>query len=261
MSNYTTKTAALKATKIDSRLLNANRIDTKKLFINGTQFDPSQIKESPNEAMFTMFLMLLNEQDVITEDYGYIIGYYTVRSAKTYTFEDEEWGSSVTPVYEYTGLIFKLSETDNNLGLEKGIYMDIRIDQSFMKCICDKDDTGFSFISPNEAKFQVASIVDGEISLESCILDTKYIQNEGTILIKLCEEDDNLSELYGGAYPIDDQTEDLCLLFIFSVPYYIQELDTQNTTYSLRQPQQISLLDRLKQQYVEMKQKNLTNLS
>lgn len=39
MSNYTTKTAALKATKIDSRLLNANKIDTKKLFINGVSIE------------------------------------------------------------------------------------------------------------------------------------------------------------------------------------------------------------------------------
>lgn len=56
MKNYTTKTAALKATTIDTRLLDANQIDTKKLFINGTQFDPSQIKESPNEAIFAMIV-------------------------------------------------------------------------------------------------------------------------------------------------------------------------------------------------------------
>ena len=46
MSNYTTQTAALKATTIDTRLLDAKQIDTKKLFINGELFDPSdkQIK-------------------------------------------------------------------------------------------------------------------------------------------------------------------------------------------------------------------------
>ena len=56
MKNYTTQTAALKATTIDTRLLDAKQIDTKKLFINGTQFDPSQIKESPNEALFTFLI-------------------------------------------------------------------------------------------------------------------------------------------------------------------------------------------------------------
>lgn len=54
MSDYTTKTASLKATAIDTRKIDAKQIDTEKLFINGTQFDPSQIKESPNEASFYM---------------------------------------------------------------------------------------------------------------------------------------------------------------------------------------------------------------
>jgi hypothetical protein len=56
MKNYTTQTAALKATTVDTRLLDAKQIDTKKLFINGTQFDPSQIKESPNEAIFQLIV-------------------------------------------------------------------------------------------------------------------------------------------------------------------------------------------------------------
>lgn len=41
MSNYTTQTASLKATTIDTRVLNSNKIDTKKLFINSELFDPS----------------------------------------------------------------------------------------------------------------------------------------------------------------------------------------------------------------------------
>ena len=43
MRNYTTKTAALKATTIDTRLLDAKRIDTQKLFVNGSEFDPSNL--------------------------------------------------------------------------------------------------------------------------------------------------------------------------------------------------------------------------
>lgn len=57
MSNYTTKTSSLKATTIDTRKIDAKQIDTEKLFINGTQFDPSQIKESPNEATFSMMIV------------------------------------------------------------------------------------------------------------------------------------------------------------------------------------------------------------
>jgi hypothetical protein len=71
MKNYTTQTAALKATTIDTRLLDAKRIDTKKLFINGELFDPSQIgssqiKESPNEALF--FISITSPND--TEEKG-----------------------------------------------------------------------------------------------------------------------------------------------------------------------------------------------
>lgn len=39
MSNYTTKTAALKATTVDTRLLDAKRIDTKSLFINNESLE------------------------------------------------------------------------------------------------------------------------------------------------------------------------------------------------------------------------------
>ena len=48
MKNYTTKTAALKATTIDTRLLDAKRIDTQKLFVNGENvtdlLDSSRVK-------------------------------------------------------------------------------------------------------------------------------------------------------------------------------------------------------------------------
>ena len=58
MSNYTTRTAALKATTIDSR-----KIDTKKLFINGTEFDPSQVKDNPNEAKFQLMIAPLPDAE------------------------------------------------------------------------------------------------------------------------------------------------------------------------------------------------------
>lgn len=63
MSNYTTQTASLKATTIDSRKINAKHIDTKKLFINGELFDPSQIKESPNEALFQLIILPENNTE------------------------------------------------------------------------------------------------------------------------------------------------------------------------------------------------------
>ena len=52
MKNYTTQTASLKATTIDTRLLDAKRIDTEKLFINGVPFAELQEKEKPSQAFF-----------------------------------------------------------------------------------------------------------------------------------------------------------------------------------------------------------------
>ena len=57
MSNYTTHAASFKATNIYTRALDAKRIDTKKLFINGELFDPSQIKESPNQIIMILAII------------------------------------------------------------------------------------------------------------------------------------------------------------------------------------------------------------
>jgi hypothetical protein len=75
MKNYTTQTASFKATTVDTRLLDAKQIDTKKLFINGTQFDPSQIKESPNEAIFQLIV-----QPNLEDNYDELPGYWQIES-------------------------------------------------------------------------------------------------------------------------------------------------------------------------------------
>ena len=89
MSNYTTQTAALKAVTIDTAKIDAKQIDTKKLFIDGELFDPSQIKESPNEAMF-VFTISPNLED----NYDEIIGHWHIESLKSVWIEGpggEEW--------------------------------------------------------------------------------------------------------------------------------------------------------------------------
>lgn len=75
MSNYTTHAASFKATNIDTRALDAKRIDTKKLFINGIQFDPSQIKESPNEAIFQLIV-----QPNLEDNYDELPGFWQIES-------------------------------------------------------------------------------------------------------------------------------------------------------------------------------------
>ena len=49
MKNYTTQTAALKATTVDTRLLDAKQIDTEKLFINDK--DITEIVENLNKKI------------------------------------------------------------------------------------------------------------------------------------------------------------------------------------------------------------------
>jgi hypothetical protein len=73
MSNYTTQTAELHAVKVDTRVLNSNKIDTKKLFINGELFDPSDkqikfIKSTIGEAKTANgSIDVPTESDIITQ--------------------------------------------------------------------------------------------------------------------------------------------------------------------------------------------------
>ena len=65
-------------------------------------------------------------------------------------------------------------------------------------------------------------------------------------VIKICEEDDNLSELYGGI-----PEENPYFVFLVSIPYYIPENDTSSSTYSLRKT---NPFDSLREKFEEMRQ-------
>ena len=69
--------------------------------------------------------------------------------------------------------------------------------------------------------------------------------------IKFCEEDDNLSELYGG---LTGNTQ--WFSFIITIPYYIPENDTSSSTYSLRETNPI---DSLREKFEQMRQQMLDN--
>jgi hypothetical protein len=65
-------------------------------------------------------------------------------------------------------------------------------------------------------------------------------------VIKFYEEDDNLSEIFGGI------TEEIHhFMFLISIPYYIPENDTSSSTYSLRKT---NPFDSLREKFEEMKQ-------
>ena len=117
MKNYTTQTAALKATTVDTRLLDAKQIDTKKLFINGELFYPSQKKESPNDAMFQMSIIPTPSD----EEKG------------VYFLESTKRNSDGDIMFESEGVLLKGSETEGVLS--NGVYVVIQIDYNFAKCI------------------------------------------------------------------------------------------------------------------------------
>ena len=91
------------------------------------------------------------------------------------------------------------------------------------------------------------------IIIEQCILDSFVkVGGQGVYwAIKICEEDENLSELYGGV------SEDLpYFVFLVSIPYYIPENDTSSSTYSLRKT---NPFDNLREKFEQMRQQNLDN--
>ena len=98
MRNYTTKTAALKATIIDTRLLDAKQIDTEKLFVNGVSIDELQGKGGGiNNAVkisTTVGSILDNE---ITTD-GYTVRIIRGDYGAILQIEDGFGGYSMTPV-------------------------------------------------------------------------------------------------------------------------------------------------------------------
>ena len=245
MSNYTTQTAALKATTVDTRLLEAKQIDTEKLFINGELFDPSQIKESPNNAYFSFALYPSDQEGVI--------GHYHIESHKANWVEygpDEQWWESI--VYK-DGELEKGSQTEG--ALQNGVYAIIPVNDNLAKCVggnfLNDSDTIWMNVLPF-AKFNLANLTSGLPRFEQCILENFIaidFENENYYwVIKICEEDDNLSELYGGGVELIGG-----FMFTISIPYYIPENDTPSTsTYSLRKT---NLFDNLRERFEQMRQR------
>ena len=75
MSNYTTKTAALKAVTIDTTTVDAKRIDTKKLFVNGSTLEEVILQTSPkginNAVRFSTTFGSIKDKE-IQQDEWYI---------------------------------------------------------------------------------------------------------------------------------------------------------------------------------------------
>ena len=179
MKNYTTQTAALKATTIYTRLLDAKQINTEKLFINGVPFDELQGSGGsgkPNQAFFTLMLVPNTE----TNDYT---GVYKITSAEEIYIEYEyDLGGDTEPKFENYDVFIKGSET-NGL-LEDGIYAVITINDKFIQCIggnslVDSVDTLYML---NSATFRLITYNfnnDGtdinDASIEQCMMNHQII--------------------------------------------------------------------------------------
>jgi hypothetical protein len=218
MSNYTTQTAALKAVTIDTAKIDAKQIDTKKLFINGELFDPSQIKESPNQ-IFTLLIVLADSTG------NHFFG-----------FMSENDGTIVTGICQNNKIQVDAFE------LLSYFYPNRNISQE-----------GLPLLNLMEANFCILHIdeQEGYANPEKCILDvqTELIDGIMMLSIKLGEEDDNLLELYGGG--IDGE-----FLFYMSIPYATPP--SQTSTFSLRQPQISPLsLEQAQQVFTNFKQQML----
>lgn len=92
---------------------------------------------------------------------------------------------------------------------------------------------------------------DVNVKIEQCILENFTTSGFGDFcwVIKICEEDDNLSELYGGL-----SEENPYFIFLVSIPYYIPENDTSSSTYSLRKT---NPFDSLREKFEQMRQQML----
>jgi hypothetical protein len=152
------------------------------------------------------------------------------------------------------GDLIKGSQTEG--ALPNGVYVLIQIDDNFVKCI-GGNSLNDSDLSPihkiPSAKFSIISFTSILPNFEQCILENFITANVDTNeliwAIKLCEEDDKLSELYGGT------TEEMDgFMFSVSIPYYIPENDTSLSTYSLRKT---NLFDNLREKFEEMRQRSL----
>lgn len=144
-----------------------------------------------------------------------------------------------------------LTGSETNGMLPNGVYAAIQIDNNFAKCIGGNnlnDANGVWISNILLANFEILNLISSKV--EHCILEN-FINAEngsGYWFIKICEEDDNLSELYGGI------TEELpAFMFYVLIPYYIPENDTSSSTYSLRKT---NLFDSLREKIEQMLDKS-----
>ena len=128
--------------------------------------------------------------------------------------------------------------------LENGVYVRIPLDNDLINLICDmslitEDDNSLAIalsLLNNISNVNFCKMsMSGNTPFIPCYFDNFMAVEQGTsyLVLKLWEEDDNLSELYGGMSQ-GFITGGLGFEFLFSIPYYIPSpTQSTNTTTAL----------------------------
>ena len=206
MSDYTTKTASLKASTVDTRKIDAKQIDTKTLNINGISIDEKMkqaaIASRGNLLIFGLTDGIVDECNIFVKD-----------------------GQVLDEPIEHVGQIF-----DDDLGIGSKKYL--------------------VFIDNNGViVFNIATTVNKCVAIsEQGIEEIKLKELAWTDLssvFELGEIDDNLEEIYGGAF----YNGAVFICYQDNAMYSMMEQDTAST-YSLR-GENASILDKLRQKVQE----------
>ena len=209
MSDYTTKTASLKATTIDTAKIDAKQIDTKTLNINGISID-EKLKQAAIASRGNLIGIFF--QDSVAVMCGIVV--------KDGQILDE-------PMNCNCEIINGFSVINNNVL--------VPYEKKYLKITHENGDSVFNLgttvnkcISINIQEFDGTTIqVVEEIKLKELILTDST--NKYTNMFELGEIDDNLEEVYGGAFwggTIYISYQDNALTTIL-------EQETSSSTYSL----------------------------
>lgn len=206
MSDYTTKTASLKATAIDTRKIDAKQIDTEKLFINGISIDEKLKQAAIASRGNALVLMLSNE---------------IVNGCEIYVKDGQVLDEPINCSHV-------IVEQDLGRGSKK--YL------------------GFFDYNNGDSVFNLGTTVNKCIAvttqglLEEIKLKELTVAEEWIKVFELGEIDDNLEEIYGGAFYTGQ------VLILYQDNAYTSDFEQQNTasTYSLR-GENTSILDKLRQ--------------
>ena len=203
MSDYITKTASLKTTTIDTRKINAKQIDTKTLNINGISID-EKLKQAAIASRGNLLVFsAINENECVIFVKDGQLLDEPIECVCEIVDKDLGFGSK-----KYLGFTDNNGDSVFNLGT------------TVNKCI--------------------AATTQGlleEIKLKELVM------GENISVFELGESDDNLEEIYGGAF-----YNGYYVFILYQDNAVLAEIEQQNTasTYSLR-GENTSILDKLRQ--------------